>query len=207
MGRGVASYSGMETVFVDNEEVYGEYLCDQERYEGIEHEDDYQFRLQDMLNDVNDSLPSQFSALDGLGKWDRDTNCRILAESPFYQLLWSDEETMFGFHFRIHPAVFPDGMDADTPEDDLVAAIKTLRQSAVEHRIQGLHHWVREIRNEIEDIKRLQRAWADFDSTKNTIWLVLHERYHLRVRDTAWTTREFVPIEQTGQMATDVQAA
>lgn len=93
MGVGNYYLENAETVYVDHESVYGEYLLDENRYSEIDHDDDYRFLYEDFIRGLRALLPASYEEVDRFAGGRNEGV--VVAENGFYCLTVVDWQTYF----------------------------------------------------------------------------------------------------------------
>lgn len=98
MGVGNYYLENAYTVYVDHEEVYGEWDPETGEFERILCDCDYGFLFRDFINTIRNLLPAWFNACEG---YRPDGRGLIIAQSQFYQVSVVDWEGYFAVNVEL----------------------------------------------------------------------------------------------------------
>jgi hypothetical protein len=121
MGAGNYYLENAFTVYVDHEEIYGEWNAEAEEFKGIVSDCDYSFYFREFINTIRNLLPVWFNACEG---YRPDGRGLIIAESQFYRVSVVDWEGYFAVNVEL--------IDQSCYEDDA-------EQSALIEKAKDLH--------------------------------------------------------------------
>lgn len=121
MGVGNYYLENAHTVYVDHEEIYGEWDPETGDFKGIVSDCDYSFYFREFINTIRNLLPVWYNACEG---YRPDGRGLILAESQFYRVSVVDWEGYFAVNVEL--------IDQGCFEDDAV-------QSALIEKAKDLH--------------------------------------------------------------------
>jgi hypothetical protein len=130
MGVGNFYLENAETIYIDHEAIYGPYLVDEDRFEDIEHDFDYQLRYEDLIDSLT-SLLSPTYDVEPSSVWRHEG--RMIAENNFYEIVIVDWQSYFAvnvvlkddddYERGVHPLAEANHAKAATAFFDRIAAI------------------------------------------------------------------------------------
>ena len=95
MGVGNFTMNNTETLYLDHEAIYGEYLSHECRFENLDDESDASFYFEDLIDLVRDLLPKTYNT--DIREYDSDLGV-IIADNRFYQITIVDWHTYFAIN-------------------------------------------------------------------------------------------------------------
>ena len=101
MGVGNFFVRNGRSVYVDHEEVYGEFSLEENRFELIEDDYDYELRFNDLCEEVKSLLNSSYTQLDGV--FQRDVEGVVIGENGLFLVTIVDWESYFSVNVIPRP--------------------------------------------------------------------------------------------------------
>jgi hypothetical protein len=130
MGVGNFIFNNTESLYLDHEAIYGEYLPDEQKFDNLEHPDDSCIYFDDLKCELRALLPDSYDT-------DQDYNegdiGQVIAENSFYQITIVDWEGYFainvvlqvdfGFENEVHPLAKANHIKVATSFFDKIATL------------------------------------------------------------------------------------
>lgn len=101
MGVGNFYVRDGRSVYVDHEAVYGEFSLEENRFELIAHDDDYEFRFNDFCKEVKALLNTSYTQFDGVSR--RDVEGLVIGENGLFLVTIVDWEGYFSVNVIPRP--------------------------------------------------------------------------------------------------------
>jgi hypothetical protein len=105
MGAGNYFLDNAHTVYVDHDQVYGEWDSSKDQYQYIETEDDFAFHYDDFIDGLTDLIPATYSFFTEVNIVCGYRECRrIVAENGFYNISVVDYHSYFAVNVELKAA-------------------------------------------------------------------------------------------------------
>jgi len=101
MGVGNFFVRDGRSVYVDHEEVYGEFILEEDRFEQIECDEDYRFMYEDFCEEVKSLLNTSYTQLNGVSR--RDVEGVAVGENGLFLVTIVDWESYFSVNVIPRP--------------------------------------------------------------------------------------------------------
>ena len=105
MGIGNFYLKNAHTVYVDHDQVYGEWDVERSQFELIENDDDFLFFYDEFIESVVEVIPASYERFTmRVVEYDRHDCRRMIAENGFYRISVVDYHTYFAVNVELKTA-------------------------------------------------------------------------------------------------------